>query len=160
MGCAFDSFSTTWSDRSYILTLLVLAWLIPLVSNILFYIAMLHRVRNSDFQYYAKKHRTSECYSMFNIDNRVSHILDHKIQRSLGFKFNIHSFFSISIILLSTGADGNETSKNGLYNIACLVCRLDTICSDEFLGYVLQWNWINAGVGSPAHDLHKRKCIR
>ena len=82
MGCAFDSFSTTWSDRSYILTLLVLAWLIPLVSNILFYIAMLHRVRNSDFQYYAKKQGRSECYSLFNIDNRVSDILTYKIQKS------------------------------------------------------------------------------
>ena len=77
MGCAFDSFSTAWSDRSYILTLLVLAWLIPLVSNILFYTAMLHRVQNSDFQYYASKTGRSECYSMFNIDNRVSHILDN-----------------------------------------------------------------------------------
>ena len=120
---------------------------------------MLHRVRNSDFQYYAKKQGRSECYSLFNIDNRVSDILTYKIQRSQGFKINNYSLFSNSVILFSTGADGDETSKNGLYNITRLVCCLDTICSDELLGYVFQWKWINADVGSLAHDLHKRKCV-
>ena len=74
MGCAFDSFSTSWTDRSYVLTLLVLAWLIPLVSNIVFYVSMIYRVRTSDFQYYVLKQAKQDCYQMFNVDNRVSNI--------------------------------------------------------------------------------------
>ena len=74
MGCAFDSFSTSWTDRSYVLTLLVLAWLIPLISNIVFYVSMIYRVRTSDFQYYVIKDAKQDCYQMFNVDNRVSNI--------------------------------------------------------------------------------------
>ena len=74
MGCAFDSFSTSWTDRSYVLTLLVLAWLIPLISNIVFYVSMIYRVRTSDFQYYVIKEAKQDCYQMFNVDNRVSNI--------------------------------------------------------------------------------------
>ena len=47
MGCAFDSFSPSWSDRSYVLTLLVLAWLVPLVIICLSYISIIFRVRIS-----------------------------------------------------------------------------------------------------------------
>ena len=47
MGCAFDSFSTSWSDRSYVITLLVLAWLIPLVIICLSYVSIIFRVRIS-----------------------------------------------------------------------------------------------------------------
>ena len=74
MGCAFDSFSTSWTDRSYVLTLLVLAWLIPLILNIVFYVSMIYRVRTSDFQYYVIKQAKQDCYQMFNLDNRVSNI--------------------------------------------------------------------------------------
>ena len=47
MGCAFDSFSTSWNDRSYVITLLVLAWLTPLFLICFSYIAIIFRVRHS-----------------------------------------------------------------------------------------------------------------
>ena len=90
MGCAFDSFSTSWSDRSYVFTLLVLAWLIPLISNIVFYICMIHRVQTSNFQYYVSKQTKPDCYNMFNVDNKVSDISFNPI--SHGFLAFSHFF--------------------------------------------------------------------
>ena len=48
IGCTFDSFSTSWTDRSYIITLLVVAWLIPLLSIILSHIGIFYRIKNSE----------------------------------------------------------------------------------------------------------------
>ena len=31
MGCTFDCFTATWNSRSYLITLLIIAWLIPLI---------------------------------------------------------------------------------------------------------------------------------
>ena len=149
MGCAFDSFSSSWTDRSYVLTLLVLAWLIPLVSNIVFYVSMIYRVRTSDFQYYVIKQAKQDCYQMFNVDNRVSNI-------SFKYACNVDDLSYIFLEILwwiyfilfpgrnvlwlhyITVTNGNEISKNGLHNITRMVYSLDTICCDEFLGHVFQ----------------------
>ena len=48
IGCTFDSFSTSWTDRSYIIVLLVVAWLIPLLSIILSHIGIFYRIKNSE----------------------------------------------------------------------------------------------------------------
>ena len=48
IGCTFDSFSTSWTDRSYIIMLLVVAWLIPLLSIILSHIGIFYRIKNSE----------------------------------------------------------------------------------------------------------------
>ena len=50
MGCTFDSFSSSWSDRSYVLTLLVLAWIIPLVIIFLSYIGIIYEVVQSSIK--------------------------------------------------------------------------------------------------------------
>ena len=47
MGCAFDSFSTSWGDRSYVVVLLVIGWLIPLINVCISYYSIMFRVRNS-----------------------------------------------------------------------------------------------------------------
>ena len=48
LGCAFDTFSSSWHDRSYVVTLLVLAWFIPLVIICVTHIGIINRVKNSD----------------------------------------------------------------------------------------------------------------
>ena len=48
MGCSFDGFSSSWVDRSYIIVLLVLAWVIPLILIFISNIGIIHRTRNSD----------------------------------------------------------------------------------------------------------------
>ena len=47
MGCAFDAFSTSWNHRSYIVTLFVVAWFIPLIVIFRTYNGIIHRVRHS-----------------------------------------------------------------------------------------------------------------
>ena len=50
MGCSFDNFSTSWWDRSYVITLLILAWFIPLVIIFISHIGILYRVRHSNIK--------------------------------------------------------------------------------------------------------------
>ena len=48
MGCAFDTFSPSWVDRSYALTLMVLCWVFPMIANVVCYMVMVYRVRHSN----------------------------------------------------------------------------------------------------------------
>ena len=50
MGCSFDNFSTSLWDRSYVITLLILAWFIPLVIIFISHIGILYRVRHSNIK--------------------------------------------------------------------------------------------------------------
>ena len=47
MGCAFDLYSTSWNDRSYVATLLVFAWFIPLIVIFTSYIGIIYHIRHS-----------------------------------------------------------------------------------------------------------------
>ena len=47
MGCAFDMYSTSWRDRSYVLTLFILCWFVPLIVIFVAYIGIIYRVRHS-----------------------------------------------------------------------------------------------------------------
>ena len=76
MGCAFDSFSTSWRDRSYILVLLVLCWLLPSVHNLAGYIIMMKKLRNSNiFQFIspnAPRHRSKLLNSTKRVNKNVT----------------------------------------------------------------------------------------
>ena len=61
MGCTFDSFSSSWNDRSYVLSMMVVAWLIPTATNVFCYAAIVNRVHHSDFKLIGL-HRMG-CYS-------------------------------------------------------------------------------------------------
>ena len=74
MGCSFDSFANTWLDKSYILTLMVLCWLAPTTMNLVCYVAILSRVRASDFEIYRVTRRLNSCHSRFHYRNKVKHI--------------------------------------------------------------------------------------
>lgn len=50
MGCAFDSFSTSWGDRSYVITLMVFCWALPTANNIGGYIIMIKKLSSSDIK--------------------------------------------------------------------------------------------------------------
>ena len=47
MGCAFDMYSQSWSDRSYGLILCFLCWLFPLSIIFSSYVGILYRTRSS-----------------------------------------------------------------------------------------------------------------
>ena len=47
MGCAFDMYSQSWSDRSYGLILCFLCWLFPLSIVFSSYVGILYRTRSS-----------------------------------------------------------------------------------------------------------------
>ena len=48
LGCTFDSFSTSWKDRSYVIILLIIAWLIPMLLIVRSHINILYLIKNSD----------------------------------------------------------------------------------------------------------------
>ena len=48
MGCAFDMFSTSWNDRSYVVVLFILCWCIPLVIIFVAYVSIFSRVKKSN----------------------------------------------------------------------------------------------------------------
>ena len=48
MGCSFDSFSSSWSDRSYVYTLLVIAWIVPCIVIFISHLSIIRHVRNSN----------------------------------------------------------------------------------------------------------------
>ena len=47
MGCAFDMYSTSWNHRSYVLTLFILCWFVPLLMIFVAYFGIIYRVRHS-----------------------------------------------------------------------------------------------------------------
>ena len=61
MGCAFDTFSTSWIDRSYTLTLFVISWFIPLVIICISYIGIIYGVRHSRIKDLLVKKNCSTC---------------------------------------------------------------------------------------------------
>ena len=47
MGCAFDMYSTSINDRSYVVVLFILAWFIPLIVISVSYLGIVYRIRMS-----------------------------------------------------------------------------------------------------------------
>ena len=47
MGCAFNMYSSSWSDRSYGITLFLYCWIVPLVIIFFSYIGMIYDTRTS-----------------------------------------------------------------------------------------------------------------
>ena len=50
IGCTFDSFSSSWNERSYTITLLVIAWLIPLIIVVSSHVGILYRIRHAEIK--------------------------------------------------------------------------------------------------------------
>ena len=50
IGCSFNAFSQSWSDRSYIITLIVFAWMVPTIMIFISHVAILYRVRHSNIK--------------------------------------------------------------------------------------------------------------
>ena len=74
IGCSFDSFSTSWKDRSYVITLMVMAWVIPLTILFLSHFSIVHSVRKSNVQVLCETKfscgLTKKCVKI-NIDDSV-----------------------------------------------------------------------------------------
>ena len=76
MGCAFDSFSKSWIDRSYIMVLLVLCYVLPTTTNWVCYLAMVFRFRNSDYKYITVTRKRNSSYPMVNYHKRVGNLFN------------------------------------------------------------------------------------
>ena len=104
MGCSFDSFSTSWSDRSYVIVLVVLAWFSPLLIICLSYISIILRYLNSLHNIKQQQHgRTSPCSSRgaitLGIASSIS--LDKNLEQISRFS----TFRSVSINALTFHSD-------------------------------------------------------
>ena len=76
MGCAFDSFSRSWGDRSYIIVLMVLCWLLPTVHNLAGYTIMMIELKKSNINSLANTRNTRLHRSkIFRFHKRVSDIV-------------------------------------------------------------------------------------
>ena len=72
MGCAFDSFSTSWRDRSYILVLMLLCWLLPSCHNLAGYMIMMKKLRKSNMFQFISPHAPPHRSKLLNATKRVS----------------------------------------------------------------------------------------
>ena len=76
MGCAFDSFSRSWGDRSYIIVLMVLCWLLPTFHNLAGYTIMMIELKKSNINYQLITRNTRQHRSkLFRFQKRVSDII-------------------------------------------------------------------------------------
>ena len=85
MGCAFDSFSKSWIDRSYIMVLLVLCYVLPTTTNWVCYLAMVFRFRNSDYKYITVTRKRNSSYPMVNYHKRVGSLFNQTFLTFLNF---------------------------------------------------------------------------
>ena len=76
IGCTFDSFSQSWHDRSYVLTLLVTAWLVPLFMIFLSDLGILHRIRTTNINITIERSKslasTDSSKQDYRIDNGLN----------------------------------------------------------------------------------------
>ena len=50
MGCTFDCFTDTWNSRSYLITLLIVAWVIPLIVILNSHLRIIMYLRTANIQ--------------------------------------------------------------------------------------------------------------
>ena len=50
MGCTFDCFTNTWNSRSYLITLLIVAWVIPLIVILNSHLRIIMYLRKANIQ--------------------------------------------------------------------------------------------------------------
>ena len=50
MGCTFDCFTTSWNSRSYLITLLIVAWVIPLIIILNSHLRIIIYLRKANIQ--------------------------------------------------------------------------------------------------------------
>ena len=76
IGCTFDIFSQSWHDRSYVLTLLVTAWLMPLFMIFLSDLGILHRIRTTNINITSERSKslasTDSSKQDYRIDNGLN----------------------------------------------------------------------------------------
>ena len=122
IGCSFDSFSTSWKDRSYVITLMVIAWVIPLTILFLSHFSIVHSVRKSNVQVLCETKfscgLTKKCVKIniddsvpdsnaVAVDTRPSHRRSQRVSKNL----NLPSFYLQSPITFH---------KNMQYEDICL----------------------------------------
>ena len=84
MGCTFDCYSTTINSRSYAITLLVIAWIVPLIFILTAYIRIIQYVRKSTVQNASTMDMTCVQWGFqiphfqMNDENEFSTCEDHK----------------------------------------------------------------------------------
>ena len=76
LGCSYDSFSTDWNDRSYIIILILLAWIMPLSLVGFCYFQIINSVRKNLFFLNAVEPKTEEIekarkVNSFNVECRL-----------------------------------------------------------------------------------------
>jgi len=59
MGCAFNLFVTSWKDGSYVITLIVICWVIPLLIIFISYNGIIYRVKHSRIRNSGERRKSS-----------------------------------------------------------------------------------------------------
>ena len=162
MGCTFDCFTSTWNSRSYLITLLIVAWVIPLIVILNSHLRIIVYLRKANIQSLfisnlpcrSRLHSNDVRHNEQGLDQEESSCGDNKcfphvtqrVRSELksqllfyGFKSNViysNKFNHIDVYFIShTAFDGRKTVKNGHNTFTRMVCRVDTICRNEFVDH-------------------------
>ena len=152
MGCAFDMFSTTWNDRSYVVVLFVLCWCIPLIIIFYSYGSIFFRVRKSNAR--------DVCYcgtpSRHTNEDQYSRKSSKSSNTSYGPKVNLFGKWNyiylfqikrLKVIWCITYLDFNihisdrersNACKNDFSSTCCMDSGLDSLCRPTLLGCVFE----------------------
>ena len=79
MGCAFDLFITSWKDCSYVITLVVLCWVVPLIVIFISYNGIIYRVKHSTIRNSGERRKPSFLLH----DNSLRHWLSSILHQNL-----------------------------------------------------------------------------
>ena len=75
LGCSFDSFAPTWEARSYIIVLIILAWILPITVVGFCYSQIIHSVSKNLFYLSAINPQTSEIEKARKVSQQKSFLL-------------------------------------------------------------------------------------
>ena len=157
IGCSFDSFSQSWRDRSYVLTLLISAWLVPLIMIFLSDLGILHRIRNTNITLTVERSKSvasdnsikHDCRSFENGLNSLERKRNqcHDAKRVISIIFPpyikiclyhwLSSWFVIKKLVVLVDWNGEKTGENGVRLINHLGFGMDSLRGYERLDHVL-----------------------
>ena len=157
MGCTFDYYSSTWNARSYVITLLVFAWAIPLIIIVNAYLRIIRYVKNSNIPNLPKKNMTCiklgiQIPNLQMNDNDVLHTCGHNkclphVQQKVSLNILSSIFFNDKIkrcsnkykwFLFFLASFRRKIGKNGFTPLGCVVFSMDSVCFHVYVDNVFQ----------------------
>ena len=82
LGCSFDSFDMGWEARSYIIVLIILAWILPIAVVGFCYSQIIHSVSKNLFYLSAINPQTSEIEKARKVSQQKSFFYFSEVEKA------------------------------------------------------------------------------